>query len=179
MTRWVEMHTWPAFEKPLLTVPLTTFWISASGITISGELEPSSMVTFLRPAVLVMCSPTSRLPVKVILRTRGSATSASPIWLPEPVTHCTASGGTPASSSTSVSLRAERGVSVAGLMMTELPAAMAGPTLWATRFRGKLKGLMATTTPHGTRMVKPNCPGPGRRAVQWDGLAVQTLGLFA
>ena len=33
--------------------------------------------------------------------------------------------------------------------MTELPAARAGPTLWHTKLRGKLNGLMATTTPHG------------------------------
>ncbi|GBD11734.1 hypothetical protein HRbin23_01409 [bacterium HR23] len=47
-------------------------------------------------------------------------------------------------------------------MMTLLPAARAGPTLWHTRFRGKLKGLMATTTPQGTRMVKPKrFPAPG------------------
>ena len=132
MTRWAEMQTWPAFENPLAIVALTTFSMSASGMTIRGELEPSSMVTFLSPAVLQMCSPTSRLPVNVTLRTRGSATSASPIWLPEPVTHCTASDGTPASRRTSVSLRAESGVSLAGLMMTEFPAARGRPNLGDT-----------------------------------------------
>ena len=76
-----------------------------------------------------MCSPTSRLPVKLTFRTRGSETIASPISPPDPVTHWTASGGAPASSSISVSLSAESGVSDAGLMMTELPAARAGPTL--------------------------------------------------
>ena len=35
-------------------------------MTISGALLPSSMVTFFKPAVLQMSSPTSRLPVKVI-----------------------------------------------------------------------------------------------------------------
>ena len=87
------------------------------------------MVTFLMPAMRQMFSPTSRLPVKVILRTRASDTSGSPISPPEPVRHWTPSGGTPASSRISVSLRPDSGVSEAGLMITELPPAMAGPTL--------------------------------------------------
>ena len=40
--------------------------------------------------------------------------------------------------------------------MTLFPAASAGPTLWQTRWRGKLKGLIPTTTPQGTRIVNPN-----------------------
>ena len=62
--RCAEMHTCPAFEKPLDTVPAMTLSMSASLITISGEFEPSSIVTFFSPAVLQMRSPTSRLPVK-------------------------------------------------------------------------------------------------------------------
>ena len=45
-------------------------------------------------------------------------------------------------------------------MTTELPAASAGPTLWHTRCSGKLKGLMAATTPQGTLSVNPNRPTP-------------------
>ena len=158
MTRWAEMQTWPALEKPLATVPATTLAISASGMTISGELEPSSIVTLLRPATLQICSPTSMLPVNVTFRIRLSDTRASPMVPPEPVTHWIASGGRPASSSISVSFRAERGVSEAGLMITALPPAMAGPTLWQTRFSGKLNGEIAATTPTGTRSVKPSWP---------------------
>ena len=127
---------------------------------MTGALLPSSIVTRLIPAVWQMCSPTSRLPVKVTFRTRLSATSRSPISPPEPVSVLIASGGSPASSRISVSLSAESGVSVAGFTMTALPPAMAGPTLWQTRLRGKLKGLIATTTPQGTRMVTPNFPPP-------------------
>ncbi len=125
-------------------------------MTMMGELEPSSIVTFLIPARRQMRSPTSRLPVKVIFLTRRSATRASPMSPPGPVTHWIPSGGNPASSRISVSFRADSGVSVAGLITTALPAARAGPTLWQTRFRGKLNGLIATTTPHGTRRVTPN-----------------------
>jgi hypothetical protein len=69
-------------------------------------------------------------------------------------------GGSPASSRISTSLRADNGVSLAGLMQTAFPAARAGPTLWATRFRGKLKGVMAATMPQGTRSVNPSLPLP-------------------
>ena len=132
--------------------------MSASGMMMTGELDPSSMVTFFSPAVRQMCSPTSRLPVKVILRTRGSLTKASPISAPEPVRHWSASGGHPASSMTSTTRKPESGVSVAGFSTTALPAAMPGPILWQTRCSGKLKGEIAATIPHGTRMVKPNLP---------------------
>ena len=55
---------------------------------------------------------------------------------------------------------AERGVCVAGLSTTGHPAAMAGASLWATRFSGKLNGLMAPTTPTGTRRVNASLPSP-------------------
>jgi len=43
----------------------------------------------------------------------------------------------------------------AGRRTTVLPTARAGATLWATRLRGKLKGVMAVTTPTGNRRVNP------------------------
>ena len=51
-------------------------------------------------------------------------------------------------------------MSLAGLRITALPAASAGPTLWHTRLSGKLNGVIAATTPHGTRSVKPSLPAP-------------------
>ena len=138
------------------------------------------------PASLQMCSPTSRLPVNVILRTRRSCTRRSPSSPPGPVSVLMPSGGSPACSRTSVSLSADSGVSVAGLTITALPPAMAGPTLWQTRFSGKLNGVMATTIPHGTRSVTPNFPLPdgtassgtvspcSRRAASADSFSVST-----
>ena len=152
------MQTCPALAKAVCGMTVRTLSMSASGITITGALEPSSIVTFLIPACLQMRSPMSRLPVKLILRTRGSDTSASPISAPEPVTQCTASAGTPASSSNSTRRSAISGVSLAGLTTTAFPPARAGPTLWQTRCSGKLNGVTAATTPQGTRMVKPNLP---------------------
>ena len=42
--------------------------------------------------------------------------------------------------------------------MMGLPAARAGPTLWATRLKGKLKGLIPRTGPKGKRRVTPQRP---------------------
>ena len=61
----------------------------------------------------------------------------------------------PASCKTWHSLTAASGVHVAGLSTSVLPAAMAGATLWATRFSGKLNGLIAAITPTGRRSQKP------------------------
>ena len=70
---------------------------SASGMTITGEFEPSSMQSFLMPAVLVIRRPVSTPPVNVTSRTRGSATRASPSSSPRPVTTLSLPGGRPAS----------------------------------------------------------------------------------
>ena len=91
---------------------------------IKGEFEPNSIVTFFNPAALHICSPTSLLPVNVTFLTLGSETIRFPISPPGPVIHCIASSGAPASSNIFVNLRAESGVSVAGLIITEFPAAM-------------------------------------------------------
>ncbi len=42
------------------------------------------------------------------------------------------------------------GASGVGLSTTAFPAPRAGAILWAMRFKGKLKGVIATTTPTGT-----------------------------
>ena len=96
---------------------------------ITGLLLPSSIVTRFSPAIRQICSPISRLPVKLILRIRGSPQIASPSSPPGPVRQAMASGGMPASSRMRVSSRAERGVSEAGLIRMAFPAAIAGPTL--------------------------------------------------
>ena len=57
------------------------------------------------------------------------------------------------------------GVCVDGLRMTALPAASAGATLCVTVLSGELNGVMAATTPSGTRSVKPSRPAwPGAPA---------------
>src|SRR5208283_5038168 len=45
-----------------------------------------------------------------------------------------------------------------GLEHMEQPAAMAGATLWATRFKGKLKGVIPAMGPRGKRLTIPQRP---------------------
>ena len=66
-----------------------------------------------------------------------------------------ASSGQPALRITSPSASAVNGVCGAGLIMIGQPAAIAGAALWATRFSGKLKGVMASTGPTGKRCTSP------------------------
>ncbi|CAM5679351.1 hypothetical protein SBADM41S_06034 [Streptomyces badius] len=56
----------------------------------------------------------------------------------------------------------EIGVAGAGFRMIGAPTAMAGATLWALRFNGKLKGAMPRTAPRGKRRVSPRRPVPPR-----------------
>ena len=62
--------------------------------------------------------------------------------------------GTPASSISSNSRVADRGVAAGGLSTTALPEASAGAILCAAMFRGELKALIPPTTPRGVRSVK-------------------------
>ena len=52
-------------------------------------------------------------------------------------------------------INAPIGVFSDGFNTNGQPAAMAGATLCATRFNGKLNGVMNDTGPSGTRRVKP------------------------
>ncbi len=73
-------------------------------------------------------------------------------------------GGRPASCSSSARRSAESGVCEAGLSTTAHPAARAGAILCATRLSGKLNGLIAPTTPIGTRIVNASLPSPACEA---------------
>ena len=87
--------------------------------------------------------PTPAEPVKVIARVSSCSTIALPTAEPGPGMTESQPSGRPASWRTRASFRAEIGVCPAGLRTIALPAAIAGPSLWATRLSGKLKGLIA------------------------------------
>ena len=145
--RWTEMQLWPACEKAWILALSAACSQSPSSCTISGAVEPSSRLTFFWGTSERISQPTGAEPVKVIARVSSCLTIASPTSEPEPLTTCSQFSGRPASSRISASLIAEIGVWPAGLSTTALPAAIAGPSLWATRLSGKLKGLIAPTTP--------------------------------
>ena len=120
-----------------------------------GDFPPSSSVSFftVSAALRMRCLPTSVEPVKLILSTRGWRTSASPTMAPGPARMLSTPGGRPASSASSPIRIAVSGVSSAGFRITVLPAASAGAAFQPTMFIGKFHGMMAPTTPSGSRSV--------------------------
>ena len=103
---------------------------------VGAQLEVDLLVR--RPR-LRMPQPTSEEPVKVIARVSSCSTIALPTSEPGPGTTLSQPSGSPASSRISASFSAEIGVCPAGLRTTALPAASAGPSLWATRLSGKVE----------------------------------------
>jgi hypothetical protein len=158
------MQLWPANEKPCVAVAVAAASMSASRSTISGVELPSSRLTRLRGARSRRPQPTPLEPVKVSTLTRSSSTSTSPISAEGPTRTFSHPGGSPASVSSSARSRAESGVWLAGFSTTAQPAARAGAILCATRFSGKLNGLMAPTTPMGSRRVIASLPSPAWEA---------------
>ena len=69
-----------------------------------------------------------------------------------------APSGSSVSARISPKIRAEIGVRLLGLSTSGQPAAIAGATLWATKFKGKLKGVISATGPTPTLRVMPIYP---------------------
>ena len=97
--------------------------------------------------------PTAVDPVKATLSMPGCAASAAPAVGPSPVTTLSAPGGNPASSASSASRSAVSGVSSAGLSTIAQPVASAGPIFHTAISSGKFHGMIAPTTPTGSRRV--------------------------
>ena len=124
---------------------------------MKADLPPSSRNTRLRvsAAEAITLRPVAVDPVKETRSTRGSADSIAPrAWSAELTTL-----STPAGMSVSVAARwaraaAAHGVSGAGLSTTVHPAARAGPTLARLIWWGKFHGVMAPTTPAGSRSTQ-------------------------
>ena len=94
------------------------------------------------------------VPVNVRSLKRSSATMRSPSsrvigrMLTDPA-------GTPAASMISATASMTSGSLDGGFSTIGLPEAIAGASLWAARFSGKLNGLMAAIGPMGKRRVIP------------------------
>src|SRR5256885_1938104 len=158
--RWTEMQLCPAKANAFAASCAAAVSTSASAATMTGVEFPSSSLTRLRGARSCSFQPTSLDPVNVIMRTRSSSTSTSPISEAGPTRTVSQPSGRPASCSSSASSRAERGVALAGLRTTGQPAASAGAILCATRLHGKLNGEIAPMTPMGRRSVNASLPSP-------------------
>src|SRR5690606_16719110 len=98
--------------------------------------------------------PTSVEPVKVSFRTTGFSHSSAPISAAPPVTILTAPLGNPTASHNAPQASPENGVWLAGLATIVQPAASAGAILRASIEDGKFHGVIAATTPTGSRVAK-------------------------
>ena len=162
-TRCTEMHDCPPCVKALAATFAAARPTSASRCTMTGVALPRSSATGISARCALMAHPTGPLPVNEIMRMRGSATSAWPTS-PSPSTVQSMLRGSPASHRMAASARPDSGVRPAGFSTTGAPAATAGPSLCATRLRGKLNGVMAAITPWGSRTVNPKRPAPASLA---------------
>jgi hypothetical protein len=120
-----------------------------------GDLPPSSSVDPMnRPAAAeAIRAPVAVLPVNEILARAGWSTSGCPASTPNPVTTLTAPGGKPASTASSASRSTVADVYSDGLITTVLPTHSAGASLLVVRVSGEFHGVIAPTTPSGSREV--------------------------
>ena len=100
----------------------------------------------------MIARPVAVEPVNDTMSTRGSVARTDATWFERGVTTLNTPGGMSVSSATSrPSSQASHGVSGAGLRTTVQPAASAGPTLARLIWVGTFHGVMAATTPTGSR----------------------------
>ena len=157
-SRESAVQVWPPLRKQLATVILTAFASSSSDTSASttlADLPPSSSVTRLSvsAATPAIVRPTGVDPVNETWSTCGWRVSRSPTTRPLPGTRLNAPAGSPASSKTRASSKAASGVSPAGLSTTVVPAASAGTTFTTTWCSGRFHGVIAATTPTGSRRI--------------------------
>ena len=105
--------------------------------------------------------PTSVEPVNTILRTSAWSTSRWPTTEPLPGSTWNTPSGRPASRASSPIRIAVSGVRSAGLAITGLPAASAGPSPQPRMGMGKFHGTMRPTTPTGSWKVTLTPPATG------------------
>ena len=127
-----------------------------------GDLPPSSIETRLTvpAAARRIFLPVSVSPVNVILSIPGCSAIACPMTSPGPGTTLKAPGGRPAWLSNSANSNAVSGVRDAGFRITAFPQASAGAIFHIACSRGKFHGVIAPTTPTGSRSVNRKDPAP-------------------
>src|SRR5215470_4059608 len=155
ISRDPAMQVWPVAANTPATIPLAAAARSASGKTTCGDLPPSSSVTLLMlsAAALATARPVAVEPVNATLSTPGCAASAAPVPRDRPVTTLTTPGGNPASATSSANPSVETGACSEGLTTMVQPAASAGATFQVISSSGEFHGVIAATTPTGSRLV--------------------------
>ncbi len=154
ISRVVIAQPWPAWMQAVNAVAPATAAMSASSSAIAADLPPSSRKTFLSvgAAAAMIARPVAVEPVKDTMSMRGSVESTAATSLERGVTTLRTPAGMSVCSATSrPSSAATQGVSGAGLSTTVQPAARAGPTLARLIWVGTFHGVIAATTPTGSR----------------------------
>src|SRR5699024_7123376 len=105
------------------------------------------------PAFWAIIAPVVVEPVNEILAISRCSVRALPASWPYPVTTFTTPSGKPASDASSANRRIVREVYSLGLITTVLPAAKAGASLDVVSVSGEFQGVIAATTPSGSRCV--------------------------
>ena len=150
------MHVWPVAAKTPAMIPLAAAGRSASSKTICGDLPPSSRVTrlTLSAAACATARPVAVEPVNATLSTPLCPASAAPSSRLEPATTLNTPGGNPASSSTCAKASVDAGECSEGFTTNVQPAARPGASLNVISSSGEFHGVIAPTTPTGSRRVK-------------------------
>jgi hypothetical protein len=104
-------------------------------------------------AACATARPVAVEPVKATLSTPGCAASAAPVSRDRPVTTLTTPGGNPASPSSSTNASVDAGECSDGFTTTVQPAARAGASFHVNSSSGEFHGVIAATTPTGSRRV--------------------------
>ena len=107
----------------------------------------------LSAAALATARPVAVEPVNATLSTPGCAASAAPVSRDSPVTTLTTPGGKPASVTSDAKPSVEVGECSDGLTTTVQPAASAGASFQVISSSGEFHGVIAPTTPTGSRRV--------------------------
>ena len=123
------MQLWPANENACWASFDAVSSRSASASTRTGVELPSSSVTFLRAARPRSSQPTPLEPVNVIMRTRSSSTSTSPISEAGPTRTFSQPAREPGLLLSSARRRAESGVWLAGFEDDRAPGREGGGDL--------------------------------------------------
>src|ERR1700753_3337358 len=104
-------------------------------------------------AALATARPVAVEPVNATLSTPGCAASAAPVSRDNPVTTLTTPGGKPASPMSSAKPSVEAGGWPGGFATPVQPAASAGASFQVISSSGEFHGVIAATTPTGSRRV--------------------------
>jgi hypothetical protein len=155
ISREPAMQVCPVAANTPAIRPFAAACRSASANTTCGDFPPSSRVTLFRfsAAACATARPVAVEPVNATLSTPGCDARCAPVSRDSPVTTLTTPGGKPACSISSANPSVDAGACSDGLITIVQPAASAGASFQVMSSSGEFHGVIAATTPTGSRRV--------------------------